>query len=327
MKKLFYVILIVMVLCTVATLYVGYQMVCIATTPYNYGQNYDTAFAMVYRAYPELRPWYDSLEQHGLVRDTTITNAEGTTLHALYMQHSEQDSVQPSGAMMIIHGYCDDAPVMMRYAYCAYEVLGQNVLLPERRWCGKSGGDHITYGWFDRLDMHQWLQVMHQLWHKPVVVHGLSMGAATAMMLSGDEIADSLQVVGYIEDCGYSNSWDLLETQLDERYGLPAFPVLYAASFINRLWHGWWFGDGDAVAQVARCKKPMLFIHGTDDQLVPFKMVHKVFDAKQGEKYLWEVPQTKHAHSIHKHWQEYCQRLSTFINKVQGERTIRKGVE
>ena len=291
-------------------------MVCVSTTPDNYGQNYDTAYAKVYRAYPELKPWHDSLLHNGLLHDTTITNEQGLQLHALYMTHASQDSIQPTSAMMIIHGYCDDAPVMMRYAYCAYEVLGQNVLLPERQWCGKSEGDHITYGWLDRLDMHLWLNVMNHLWHKPIVVHGLSMGASTAMMLSGDEIADSLQVIGFVEDCGYSHSWDLLESQLHKRYGLPTFPILYTSSIINKIWHGWWFSDGDAISQVAKCQKPMLFIHGTDDQLVPFAMVHELYKAKTGIKYLWEVPHTRHARAIHDHWQEYCSRLATFIDSA-----------
>ena len=116
-----------------------------------------------------------------------------------------------------------------------YEMLHRNVLLPERQWCGLSEGDHITFGWRDRIDMHLWLDLMHNLWHEPIVVHGLSMGAATTMMLSGDEIPDSLQVVGYVEDCGYTSTWDQLVYKLKSDYGLPAFPLLYQASLVNKL--------------------------------------------------------------------------------------------
>ena len=143
------------------------------------------------------------------------------------------------------------------------------------------------------------------------------MGAATTMMLSGDEIADSLQVEGFIEDCGYSSTWELLESQLKSEYNLPTFPFLYAASLINKMWHGWWFSEGDAVAQVAKCKKPMFFIHGTADELVPFYMVHQVYEAKTGVKTLWEVPDTRHAKSIHKHWEEYCIALEDFISTIR----------
>ena len=318
MKKLFYTLLSILVLGAIVTFVVGYKLVQISTTPdYNYGQNYDTAYAMVYRAYPEMKPWHDSLVENGLLKDTFIVNDHGLRLHGVYLEHPETDSIATDGAIMIIHGYCDDAPVMMRYTYCCYEVLHQNVFLPERQWCGKSEGDHITFGWRDKDDMHLWLKVMHQLWHKPIIVHGLSMGAATTMMLSGDEIADSLQVEGFIEDCGYSSTWELLESQLKSEYNLPTFPFLYAASLVNKMWHGWWFSEGDAVAQVAKCQKPMLFIHGTADELVPFYMVHQVYEAKTGAKTLWEVPNTRHAKSIHKHWDEYCQTLKDFILTIR----------
>jgi len=317
MKKVLYTFLAIIALLAIASLYGAYTLVSIATTPEdNYGKDYDVAFQIVYNRYPEMKVWYDSLVENNLCRDVYITNEEGLTLHGMLLEHPDSDTVPVTGTMMMIHGYCDDAPVMMRYAYCDYEVLHQNVLLPERRNCGKSEGDHITFGWLDRQDMHLWLDFAHRQWQKPIVVHGLSMGAATTMMLSGDEIPDSLQVVGYIDDCGYSSTWEQLASQLKAQYNLPAFPVLHIASFINKIWHGWWFTDGNAAAQVAKCKKPMLFIHGKEDDFVPFEMVHQVYNAHPGPKYLWEVPNTEHARSIHRHYEEYCQHLQNFLNTL-----------
>ena len=83
MKKVLYSFLAVLLLLVISTLAMGYKMAKVATVPdYNYGQNYDTAFAMVYRAYPEMKPWYDSLVENGFVRDTFLTNAEGLRLHS-----------------------------------------------------------------------------------------------------------------------------------------------------------------------------------------------------------------------------------------------------
>lgn len=318
MKKALYSILVIIVLLTAVSFIGAYEAVKIATVPDdNYGRDYDTAFAMVYHRYPEMKPWFDSLVENKLCRDVYITNPDGLCLHGLLLEHPESDTVPVTGSMMVIHGYTDDAPVMMRYAYCDYEVLHQNVLLPERRWCGKSEGDHINFGWYDSQDMHLWLDFMHNLWHQPIVVHGLSMGAATTMMLSGDDLPDSLQVQGFVDDCGYSSTWDQLKYQLKETYGLPEFPILYCASLINKLWHGWWLSDGDAVAQVAKCRKPMLFIHGTADDYVPFEMVHELYDAHPGPKYLWEVPGAKHARSIHQDFNEYCQHIQDFLNSLR----------
>lgn len=316
MRKVLYILLSLMILLLGVSVYAGYSIVCEATTPsYNYGQNYDTAYAMVYKRYPEMKAWHDSLVANGMWRDTNLVNDKGLTLHGIILEHPETDTVEVSGTVLLIHGYTDDAPVMMRYAYCDFEVLHQNVLLPELQCCGKSEGDHITFGWNDRLDMHHWVEMMHQMWQKPIIVHGLSMGAATTMMLSGDALADSLQVSGFVEDCGYTTTWEQLHHQLEDQVGIVTLPFLHVASLINKIWHGWWFADGNAIGQVAKCTKPMLFIHGVNDNLVPFEMVHRLYDAKQGEKYLWEVPDSKHAKSIHDHWEEYCEHIKDFIDK------------
>ena len=317
MKKVLYSFFAVLLLAVIVSLGMGYKMARIATVPdYNYGQNYDTAFAMVYRRYPEMKPWYDSLVENGLARDTFLTNQEGLRLHGILLEHPETDSIQPQCAILLIHGYCDDAPVMMRYTYCDYEVLHQNVFLPERRWCGKSEGDHITFGHLDCQDMHLWLEMVHELWQKPIFVHGLSMGATTTMLLSGDSINERLDVKGFIEDCGYSSTWEMLAHMMQTEHHMPLFPVFYTASLVNKIWHGWWFSEGDAVKQVAKCTRPMLFIHGKEDQLVPFEMMHKVVNAKKGPKTVWEVPDTGHAQSIHKHWDEYCYYVGDFIHQV-----------
>lgn len=315
MKKFLYSILTIIIILIGISFFVGYKMVCIATVPeYNYGHDYDTTYAMVYNKYPEMKSWHDSLVENGLWRDTFLVNEDGLRLHAVILEHSKSDSIQPTGAMMMIHGYCDNAPVMMRYAYCDYEILGQNVLLPERQWCGQSEGDHITFGWLDRLDMHLWLDMMHEMWNMPIVVHGLSMGAATTMMLSGDELDESLQVCGFVEDCGYSSTWDQMAYRLKVEYDLPEFPILHCASLINRIWHGWWLSDGNCIEQVSKCEMPMFFIHGMDDDYVPFGMGQSCYAAKKGEKEIWLPAKTAHAKSIHNFWGEYCDRVGCFVN-------------
>ena len=320
MKKTLYAILAIVIILVAASFYGAYTLVRTATvSDDNYGQSYETAYSMVYGRYPELQAWHDSLKANGLWRDTFLTNADGLRLHGILVEHPKSDTLANTGAMMIIHGYMDDAPVMMRYTYCDYEMLHRNVFLPERQWCGLSEGDHITFGWRDRIDMHLWLDLMHNLWHEPIVVHGLSMGAATTMMLSGDEIPDSLQVVGYVEDCGYTSTWDQLVYKLKSDYGLPAFPLLYQASLVNKLWHGWWFSEGDAIGQVSKCQEPMLFIHGTADSYVPYWMAEQLYAAKPGKKELWSLPGVEHAKSIHDHWEEYVTRVGNFVNGcVQG---------
>ena len=74
-----------------------------------------------------------------------------------------------------------------------------------------------------------------------ITLYGISMGAATVMMTSGEDLPKN--VTSIIEDCGYTNVNEELGYQLDQLFGLPAFPLTASASpkkypariFVTRL--------------------------------------------------------------------------------------------
>ena len=59
--------------------------------------------------------------------------------------------------------------------------------------------------------------------------------------------------------------------------------------------YGWSFGEASPLKQVAKCRKPMLFIHGDNDTYVPTAMVYPLYEAKPQPKQLWIAPGSKHA--------------------------------
>lgn len=279
--------------------------------------DYEVCFDHVYNKYPWMQAWNDSIHADGQWRDTTITVADGTRLHGVIMQH--HDSL-PHGTMMMIHGYTDNAALMLTYLYCDFEALGMNVLVPERRGHGYSDGEWTNFGWLDRLDMHDWLQVAHQLWpDTTIIVHGLSMGAATTMMLSGDQLPDSLRVIGFVEDCGYTSTYDELVSEVHRQYDIiPTWlckVMTWSASRICQMRYGFSFEESSARNQVAQCTKPIFFIHGDADDYVPAWMGPANYQAKtQGYRDLWITEGTTHANSIHDYYDEYVQRVGAFID-------------
>ena len=310
------IIIIIFILCGIAV-YFGHYMLNVAVNPESDRRHQlDSCYARVYIKYPELQIWHDSLVANGNLRDTFLLADDGTKRHGLILRH---DSLS-KGTSLVLHGYDDNAVVMMRYFYMHYEVMGRDVVVPEHFNHGQSDGDHIRFGWLDHYDIKNlWIPLAHQLWPKQdIIVHGLSMGGAITMFTSGEEFADSLRVAGFIEDCGFSSTWDELVYQLKTDYGMPSFPILNIADWFCYFRHGWDFKGSDAVKQVAKCKKPMLFIHGDADDYVPTDMVFKCYDAKTtGYKELWIVPGAAHARSIHENWEEYCERCDEFINRVE----------
>ena len=74
-------------------------------------------------------------------------------------------------------------------------------------------------------------------------------------------------------------------------------------------------GEASALAQVAKCELPMLFIHGDADDYVPTWMVYPLYEAKPGEKELWLVPGAGHAYSYRDNREEYTAVVREFVGK------------
>ena len=93
------------------------------------------------------------------------------------------------------------------------------------------------------------------------------MGAATTMCVSGDPTPSYVRC--FIEDCGYTSVWDEYSQEMKKRFGLPEFPMLHITSALVKARYGWSFKEASPLNQVAKCRKPMLFIHGSNDKFVP----------------------------------------------------------
>ena len=264
----------------------------------------------MFKTYPCLKPWVDSLKQAQALKDTFIYSPDHVKLHAYYVASSHPTA----RTAVIVHGYTDNAIRMMMIGYLYNKKLDFNILLPDLRNTGLSGGNAIQMGWADRKDVMQWMEVAHRIYGDStrMAVHGISMGAATTMMVSGEPQPDYVKC--FVEDCGYTNVWDQFSKELKEQFGLPQFPLMYTADWLCRLEYGWGFKEASALKQVARCHLPMFFIHGDKDDYVPTWMVYQLYEAKPQPKELWVVPEADHAHSYLFNTEEYTQKVKAFVD-------------
>lgn len=213
---------------------------------------------------------------------------------------------------LVIHGYKSTNRNMMGYGKKYYD-SGYNVLLPDDRASGKSEGNHIGMGWLDKDDMVKWIKwIVKKDPEAKIVVHGVSMGGATTMMLSG---LNPKHVVCYIEDCGYTSVWDIFSSELKKRFSLPSFPVMDVSNIMAKIEAGYDFKEASSIEQVKKCKKPMLFIHGTKDDFVPYSMVNKVYNAAKCDKELYSVKGATHANSIYLDPLGYWNHVFNFITE------------
>src|SRR5699024_4928383 len=146
-----------------------------------------------------------------------------------------------------------------------------------------------------------------------IVLFGLSMGAATVMMLSGENLPDNVKVI--VEDCGFTSARSVLSYQLKERFKLPAFPALQAANTVAKLRAGYRIFDASAVNQLAKATVPILFIHGEADSFVPYRMMEELYAAANTEKEKLTIPGAGHIQAVDVDPELYWQTIWNFTGR------------
>ena len=258
-----------------------------------------------FEQYPETRPWVDSLRSLHALRDTFVVMPTGERHHALYVWKGSRRTA------LVLHGWRSCSIDILFLARMYERELDYNVLVPDFHAHGQSEGDGIGMGWPDRKDMMHWLQLFQT---DTMVVHGVSMGGATAMMMSDEEMPEGIRDIRFVDDCGYTSVWDEFAKELKAQFGLPEFPLMYTASLLCKLRYGWSFGEASAISQVEKSDYPILFIHGDEDTFVPTEMAYRLYEAKPSKKVLWITANTEHAQSYKNHREEYVRRVREFLN-------------
>ena len=263
---------------------------------------------------PGSTAWYDSLKDQGVLKDTTIVGYRDFKVHACYVPAA--DPARANGTAIVVHGYGDNHLVFLYLVRMYRDDLNYNVLFPDLQYHGYSEGDHIQMGWYDRLDVEKWIEVAHGIFQDDfMVLHGVSMGAATVMMTSGDPLPDYVKC--FVEDCGYASVIKQFNNNRKQSFRFIPPDVLQSASLVTKNRYGWGFWEASCEKQLAKCEQPMLFIHGDADDFVPFSHLQKNYDAKKkGYKEMWVTEGAVHANSYAKYPEEYKQHVRDFLAKV-----------
>jgi len=312
-KKIICAVALVLIFLATVTTWASFFMLNYSLKPTR--TSAEKAYRDVFNQEPDAKPWIDSLKRNEEIIDTFI-NVRGERRHAIIIKAP----VKTNKVAVLVHGYNYCAVGMLGIGYMYNQKLGYNIVLPDLYAHGSTDGNHINMGWNDRNDVILWIKIADKLFadstgHSQIVVHGVSMGAATTMCVSGEKEGAAPFVKCYVEDCGYTSVWDEFAHQLHDQFGLPAFPLLYTASAINRMRYGWSFADASPLKQVAKCRLPMLLIHGDKDNFVPSSMVYPLYAAKPQPKELYIAHGTRHARAFRDHPAEYIRRVREFVGR------------
>lgn len=251
--------------------------------------------------------------------DYYITSKDGTPLHARYIK----SAVPPSGAerriMICFHGYTSKC-IGNNTAIAAFFLdNGFDVLLPDLRAHGESGGKYFGFGVLDRYDGLEWVNYLCDMYNDlaeqgalSIYLYGVSMGGATVCMMSGLKMPSCVKAI--ISDCAFTSPRRLFEHLLKTKYGLPPAPIMPVANLIYRLRAGYGLEDSASDTAAAESRLPMLFFHGESDGFIPAEMCREIYEAcGSDKKEMVLIKSSDHAEAYFADTELYERKIKKFL--------------
>lgn len=301
--KILIVTLIVIVLfITCISLYVGNYLYDYTLNPYS-KHNISEKIETNEEVAQESRQW---LSENSV--NVSLKSQDNLNLHAAYIEQKSHIY------MIMVHGYRGDGASIIS-PIKQMKKAGYNLLIPDLRGHGFSEGDYIGMGWDDREDIIQWIDyLLSKDPHASIILYGVSMGGATVMDVAGEKLPH--QVKAIIEDCGYTSVWDIFKAHIDMN-NIESEVALHMASLVTKIRAGYYLEDVRPIEQVKKSQTPMLFIHGAEDNFVPFAMVNELYNAATCPKEKLVIQGAGHANSCSVNSELYYQTIFHFIEKYE----------
>ncbi len=219
--------------------------------------------------------------------------------------------------VIAIHGHNCNGPDECGHLFSFYHNdMGFNYLLPDLRGHGRSDGNLIGFGALDYKDINLWIDYLIERFGEDIeiMLHGISMGAATAMLVNNSSPRDQVKLI--VEDCGYTDAFEEVGSvvanavHFNSKLAPTAVNVFCKAISKYDLKK-----EATPLGTMANAKNPVLFIHGEDDTFVPFEMCQRLYDACPTPKEIFTVPGAVHAYCYYDAKEEYDAKVKAFIEK------------
>ncbi len=252
------------------------------------------------------------VEDYGYEKHYIISD-RGEKLTGYLMKPEKESNVYVFAA----HGYRSYGKKEFCGVAQYYIKKGYNVFFPDHIASGESEGTHCTFGHRETEDSIKWLSYLNESFGEDIsiILHGVSMGAATVMMMSGrDDLPDNVKAV--VEDCGFTTANALFIHKLKD-LGVPSNNLIKAVNAVNKRRLGFDFMKLNPIESVKNTLLPIMFIHGDKDGLVPCFMANELYENCSSEiKELLIVEGADHAQSFMIARDTYESKMDEFLNKI-----------
>ena len=225
----------------------------------------------------------------------SIRSRDGLKLHGKFLPAEEESN----RTILLFHGYRSYGLRDFSCIFQHYHEMGLNILLIDERAHGESEGKYLTLGVKERFDCLDWARYAADRFgpEHTLLIGGISMGTAVVLMASSLGLPENVR--GMTADCGFTSPKEIVEKVMKENMHLPTFPLLPLVGMWCRLLANFRLDEANAAESVKHCSIPILFIHSTGDNFVPFRMteemkqncaspcaLHMVPDAPHGASYI-----------------------------------------
>ena len=225
----------------------------------------------------------------GLVyEDVFVDTEDGVRLHGWYIpRHGSKQT------LLFFHGNAGN----ISHRGASVEIfhrLGLNVFIFDYRGYGKSQGKPDEKGLYkDARAAWRYLSKERGFGQEEIILFGRSLGGAVAA-----ELAAEIQPGGLILESTFSSAKDVANA---------VFPVLSRLIFLRY--------DFDTAAHVRRVACPVLVLHSPDDEIIPFRLGEKVFQAAKEPKSFVKM-RGDHNSGILMSQPDYERALGVFVSLV-----------
>jgi fermentation-respiration switch protein FrsA (DUF1100 family) len=267
-------------------------------------------------AYQAARPrgvWGNGEPPEGAAEDVQFPSAtDGTRIRGWLLRTEDP---QPIGSVILCHGAWtgrrECLPLALRFREAGY-----NVLVFDFRAHGLSEGRYITVGHEEMKDVLgavEFLKARPRIGAKRIGVVGFSMGAAAAI----NAAARTRDIAAVVADSSYASFLDAMKYSFHHVRHVPHFPFGTMAV----KWAQWivkvdptQLRPVDAIGRIA--PRPILVIHGQEDDVVPVNHAYLLYKAAGEPKDLWIVPEAKHVWARDMYPDEYFRRVEPFLRSA-----------
>lgn len=245
-----------------------------------------------------------------------ITTFDGLTLRGRYYEHSPDAPIE-----IMMHGYHGNLERDLSGGIFRALEIGHSVLLFDHRASGLSDGNVITFGINESRDCRRWIDyVLTNINpNAKIILSGVSMGAATAMITSG--YADLPEnIVGIVADCGYTSAEDIIKKVIKDMKLPPN--ILYPFVRLGaRLFGKFDIDEFSPIEQVKKSNIPTIFVHGDHDGFVPMEMSDRNYNACSAKpKKLLIIEGADHGLAFPVGRDGYKQKLREFFDPITGKK-------